>query len=329
MVALKAACTQQPPVGKIVGLDGSLFSKTVVNATDIVTAPPTSTAEPGKPGLSTGAYAGIGVAGAAIIAVIIAVCIIGSRKKHAREERDLISSGLDDRFGHGNITMPVKGAYGDPYASQHSPYHNVGLVTVPSPGEKGYGSQRDEQQTYDPHFPSPQYKQPHSQVAPISYANYNQARHHSPGLSYSPAGSTQPADTPSQSPRSISDSTTQLRGQASHNDDHSNLTRSNAPPRVSDNSPRYGLPARSNSRAAVEDASTFRPGRHTRDLSSSRDEEGSSNISGPIITVSTRFDEDDEIKKKQERERLYRSGFKTKEEEKAKSPDGEVWPGNY
>ena len=341
MVALKAACSQKPDAGKIVRLDGSLFSKSVVNATEAVIPAPAVPVDNSRGGLSTGAYAGIGVAGAAVVAVLIAVCVIGQRKKQAREKRDQIASGLDDRFGNGRITVPVKGAYGDPYPPQHSPYQNVGLVTVPQKSERGYGSQRNDPQ--EAYFSAPRYQRPLSQISqhtiptrevvpPVSYATYNPSRNNSPGLSYSPAGSTQQAESPSHSPRSISDSTTKLHQAPSPNiEESSNQTRSKGPPKAGGGKlARYGLPTRSNSSAGVEDVSVFRPGRHTRDLSSSRDLDEKSNISGPIITVSTRFDDEDETKKKLERERLYRQGFKTpKNDDKAKSPDSEMWPGNY
>ena len=53
-------------------------------------------------------------------------------------------------------------------------------------------------------------------------------------------------------------------------------------------------------------------------------------ITGPIVTVNTRFDEDEEARKRKEREKLYRQGFQTKAEEEKGSPDSdELWPGNY
>jgi hypothetical protein len=83
--------------------------------------------------------------------------------------------------------------------------------------------------------------------------------------------------------------------------------------------------------------------RHTRDLSASRDRRGlndhypsmsrgENQISGPIVTVGTRFDAEDEVKRRMERERLYREGYVKKPEERqvrrrpsADSPDGGLW----
>jgi hypothetical protein len=98
--------------------------------------------------------------------------------------------------------------------------------------------------------------------------------------------------------------------------------------------PKPGLPVRSNSNATAITSYSVRPGRHTRDLSVGRgmDDRATSNIhiSGPMITVSTRFDEEEEARKRKERERLYRQGYKTQEEEENVSPaSAEMWPGNY
>jgi hypothetical protein len=71
-----------------------------------------------------------------------------------------------------------------------------------------------------------------------------------------------------------------------------------------------------------------RPQRHTRDLSQSRGLSDDNGITGPIVTVNTRFDAEEDARRKTERERLYKQGFKHKVEDKT-SPDNELWPGKY
>ena len=323
MVALKAGCIQKPDVGKIIGLDGSMFSKNPVNATTDVAVVPTSTpVESNRGGLTTGAYAGIGVAGAAVLAILIVVCFIGHRKKQDRIKRDLIASGLDDRFGNGRNTVPVQGAFGDPYSSQGSPYQNVGMTNF---REKPYGSPMNAPQQKDSYYPDRQYQRPlstfsqHQQQGvqeippPVTYANYNQSRGESPAPAYSPAFSLQ-TDTPTHSPRSIANSTTRLHHPSlSIPNESSGLARSHLAtesttqprPNVVGSSP-PAAPSASNSVATGAPTFTNLPARHTRDLSSGRAGDDS-------ITVDTRFDVDDESKKKAERQRLYQVGFKHRE----------------
>jgi hypothetical protein len=79
--------------------------------------------------------------------------------------------------------------------------------------------------------------------------------------------------------------------------------------------------------------------RHTRDLSVSRERErdrtkvssqGDSQISGPIVVVASRFDDEVEARRRKERERLYREGFSKRQGEirrqpGGESPDGTLW----
>lgn len=309
MTALKTACTQKPPVGKILGLDGTLFSANHVNATTVSTAPTVVPTGGAKSGLTTGAYAGIGVAGAFVVAIFIAACIIGQRKKDkVQKERDDMASHIDNRFGNQSHVGAGDGGYNDHYRMKHQDHQSVSMVNVSSRGEKGLGLSSHEPQQQEQYVPTPQYHRPNSTLsqhtinprghaAPVPYAPYQPSRNESPAPLYSPAGSTQTSDSPSQSPRSIANSSTHLR--------HSSYDQSN--------------PTQSNGLPTIGGGQSYnpRPVGHDRDRSQSRDDREQNNNSGPTVNLDTRFlDEDNQAaKKKQDRERLFRIGFgKNKEE---------------
>lgn len=322
MVALKAGCTQKPEPGKIINLAGSIFSKDAINATtdNQVVIAPTTPVEQNRGGLTTGAYAGIGVAGAAIVIILAVVCYIGWRKKQDREKRDEIASRLDEQFGNGRITGPVPGAFGDPYASQGSPYQNVGMTTVRS--EKPYGTSRGQSRQHEEYYPEPQYQRPlstysqHQQQgvrevgAPIPYANYNPSRVESPTPAYSPSLSAH-LETPGNSPSS----TTRLHHAVTANES-STPTRSQLGPAAGESAvktrPTISVSTTDLLPGPPPPQGAPRPAQHTRDLSVGRDTYDRSSNSGPQKTVSTRFDVDDESKKKAERQRLYQLGFNNK-----------------
>lgn len=310
-----------------------------MNETSVVVPKPTEPTSQSKGGLTTGAYAGIAVGGAFILAFIAAVCLVGRRKRKAQKDREMIASGLDNRFGNGRITAPVQGAYGDPYEPQASPYQNVGLVNFSPKHEKEYGSQvvEHDHHAHEAYFASPNYQRPLSTLSqnhnlrgvtpPVPYPTYNPAARDRPTRTFSPTGSAQQNDSPSHSPRSLADSLTKLN-KPSPTPETSNLTRKKGPPVIGTGLTRNAAPYRSNSVASVESFKA-RPSRQTRDLSVSRDMEERNEITGPIVTVDTRFDEDENARRKTERERLYKQGFRSSKPEEKMSPDDELWPGKY
>jgi len=335
MIALKAGCDQRPEVGKILGLDGTLFSTVQVNATTSA-AIPSATAVPGQSttGLTTGAYAGIGVAGVVVVALVISACIIGRKKHKAKQERERLSSGFDNRFGSSQITVPVHGAYGDPNPPKPTAYQSVGLVNVSAKSEKsGFGVQVHDHNAHEAFLPPLNGQRPismmshHSMsrgVLPTPYARYDPSRNSaSPQPFNSPAGSSQATNSPAYHSRSDSRQT--------HNSDHSvnessNLTRHTGPPINGSGATRGASLSRSNSVESIKGRSVRR---NTRDLSLGRNDDRNG-ISGPIVTVSSRRDLEAEEQKKQERERLYRQGFKSSQPQvKQSRSTKEQWPGTY
>lgn len=330
MIALKAGCEQRPEVGKVIGLDGTLFSAYAVNITTSTPAPTTAPVSENKGGLSVGAYAGIGIAAAVVVGILIAACIIGRKKKQAWQKRDHTTSDLDSRFGNGRITVPVNGAYGDPYSSKPSPYHEVHVITPP---EKPFAGQRDSYRSHE------DYLGPHRPVSTIShhtiqnsrtigaatpYKPYDPSKTRSRTASYSPAPSPEALQ---HSPHSIANSTTQLH-RPSLSVDASSFNKAGGSSRTGSGLPKIIPPKRTPSNATDSDV-VSRPARMTRDLSLPRDEQ--SNISGPLVNVDTRFDIDDDARKRAERQRLFEKGFQPRASriEEGPSPDGEQWPGKY
>jgi len=85
MTALSASCQQQPPNGKRLSLDGSLFSSTPVNITDPLASSSAiaSTFAPNPGPLTLGAKAGIAV-GSLLALLILAGCAVVWRGKRRR-----------------------------------------------------------------------------------------------------------------------------------------------------------------------------------------------------------------------------------------------------
>lgn len=119
LTALQAGCVQQPTIGTLIGLQGSVFSTTPVNITfpGYNQTVPTSKATH-KGGLTQAAIIGIATALGVLFILAIAILIICSRKrKNLDRLRKLrLNSPLDPRFGAENITAPTKGSYGTPFA---------------------------------------------------------------------------------------------------------------------------------------------------------------------------------------------------------------------
>jgi len=111
MVALQAGCTQRPPAGLLIGLDGTVFSTTAVNITF-----PGDNHNKKRKGLSQGGIIGISVSAALFLLMLGAALFVCYRKYRDRNRMSKLRSPLDSRFGAQNITSPNSGAYGNPYA---------------------------------------------------------------------------------------------------------------------------------------------------------------------------------------------------------------------
>lgn len=110
LTALKAGCQQQPSSGKLIGLDGSLFSSIPVNITS-PTTPSAATVSSNNPdGLSIGAKVGIGIGAILLILIIASVIFICIKKRRVRH----LSSSYHPRFGAVEISAPTKGAFTSP-----------------------------------------------------------------------------------------------------------------------------------------------------------------------------------------------------------------------
>jgi len=113
LTALQAGCTQRPPSGFAVGLNGTLFSKSQVKMTSASSTPD----KKDKDGLSQGAIIGIAIAGVVVLLISIAVAFICMRKRRTAKRLKQLQSPLDERFGAENITAPHHGAYSSPQTS--------------------------------------------------------------------------------------------------------------------------------------------------------------------------------------------------------------------
>jgi len=110
--ALQIACTQQPPSGTLIGIKGSVFSSSVVNAT----YPGYSQSNTShKKGLSHEAIIGLAIGLTTVVAIIVSIVIVCFRKHRHLLRMQRLSSPLDSRFGAKNITSPNSGSYGNPY----------------------------------------------------------------------------------------------------------------------------------------------------------------------------------------------------------------------
>ncbi|KAH8683111.1 hypothetical protein BGZ60DRAFT_212411 [Tricladium varicosporioides] len=113
LAALDAGCSQQPPPGTLIGMKGSIFSTTPVNATFPGDNALIST--PTKKSMSQGTIIGIVVSIVFILLLIFSVTFLCLRKSRERRRQKELASPLDPRYGAPNITSPNDGAYGNPY----------------------------------------------------------------------------------------------------------------------------------------------------------------------------------------------------------------------
>lgn len=373
LVALHAGCVQQPPTGVLIGLDSSVFNINPVNITAPIVAPPTSTSSHKKLSQSAiiGIAIGGGVL-LVILAAMLFVCIRKrmARRKNARLKSRLDGRYGAETITvpvHGAYIDP-----GLTKLSPRSPHENFSLKRlpptvalqmppIPEP-PRAYSPRRPEEYYYaqeqvffKQHSPPSQHEDAARQFGLTTASNSKE-----PSPSYSPPGSTQPSHEHSPvsvvshhstspfahqtiSPASTAHSKTSTTG-------HSASTSTSKPKTspLSGQTIGAGLP-RAPSRnesvrtvASVQASSGRREVRRTRDLSASRGrgehsqtraENQISGISGPMVAVTTRYEEEQELQRRREREQLYRQGFLSPTQEAhergSSSESEEMWPGNY
>jgi hypothetical protein len=119
LIALQAGCEQRPVPGQVIGLEGNIFSKTIVNITAAPT--PSTTSTPQKTGIQTGTLVGIAVGAVLVFVAVISIVVICFRKRQAaRRGLKELKSDYDTRYGANEISGPISGGFAEP----------------PSPGEK-------------------------------------------------------------------------------------------------------------------------------------------------------------------------------------------------
>jgi hypothetical protein len=87
LVALEAGCLQKPPAGKIIGLNDTVFSETVIGIVDPATLTQTPSSSSSGSSLGTAALVGIAIAIVLIIALIAGFVYIQLRKRRAARQR--------------------------------------------------------------------------------------------------------------------------------------------------------------------------------------------------------------------------------------------------
>ncbi|RFU33923.1 hypothetical protein B7463_g2448, partial [Scytalidium lignicola] len=113
LTAVQAGCSQRPSSSLVIGLQGSLFATTPVNAT----FPGDNGSHPKHKGLAQGAIIGIVVGSVAAVIICSVIFFICRRKAHNRKNMKQLRSPLDPRFGAPNITAPNDGSFTTPSTS--------------------------------------------------------------------------------------------------------------------------------------------------------------------------------------------------------------------
>jgi hypothetical protein len=304
-----------------------------------------------------------------ILAAILFVCL---RKRMALRKNSRLKSRLDGRYGSQAITVPVQGAYIDPGVtklSPRSPHENFSLKRLPPTVALQMPPVEEPLRAYSQRYPEEYYAQEqayNNQHSPPTH-HENVAREFgfkiassslTPSLSYSPPGSTQPSHEPSPisavshhsaspfahtvSPTSTAHTKTPTTGRST-----SSSKPKTSP--VSGGISGAGLPRAPSRNESIRTVGSVRTqyrqheARRTRDLSASRNggerrssrrpDNQISGISGPMVAVATRYEEEQELQRRRERERLHRQGLFSSAQEahdqETSSESEEMWPGNY
>jgi len=193
MRALQAGCTQRPPAGLLIGLDGTVFSKTTVNITY-----PGDNHEKKRKGLSQAGIIGISISAALFLLMLAAALFVCYRKHRDRNRMSRLKSPLDSRFGAPNITSPNIGAYGNPYAAP--------AVSPPQPFDQSSLSVKERQvmglqkPVGSRHISSPSYPTPKSWEGTSQPTNNHLPPYSPPGMpthqAYIPNGPAMVPESP-------------------------------------------------------------------------------------------------------------------------------------
>ena len=358
MVALQAGCTQRPPAGMLIGLDGTIFSKVPVNITY-----PGDDHEQKRNGLSKGGIIGISVSAAVFVLMLSAALFVCYRKKIDGRRTKKLKSPLDPRFGAHNITSPNTGAYGNPYtvpAGKESPPFDVSSLSVKErqvlglqqsvgPGHISTQSNPHPKTWESTTLPSnshlPPYSPPGMPTHQAYIPNFPAMAPESPVTSIASSGTYQisPYPSPKTSPTHIPESTpsTGYHHGASKSPPQSVAFPSppsqtpytsprtlSPPPSAQTPSIRTRIESRSNSRASARRVITKFTG--TGGVNTSKNVSTPVEISAPIINYGPRFEY--ELREQQEsdyygRRKVPETPNKIQTPQSAESQ--EQWPGSY
>jgi len=373
LVALDAGCIQQPN-STVVGLNSTLFTNTQV----AIVAPAMSQTPKNHKPLTEAGIIGIAVGGAVVIIILIAIGFICFKKRRNARRLKILQSPLDERFGAPEISAPNKGAFSSPQTSPSINKDSISLKEVPkvrnfsfsrpTPQRAGEWTGASPGATSTVFSSSPPgYDASPGSSPPNSSRNSIPAHHAYIPPEYTPPSrnSMSPLYVPPPPPqqpsngipaaypqRSQSISGVKTTGSSSNNTSPNYIhrsspstssirTRTTAPPPVSvarNPSTTSRLQSRHTPHNSISPSliNTMPNPKPSPNYNSN----GESEISGPMIRVGNRFENEDEARRA--RERLYREGLAGRtlvhgpEEEVAerRSPESEsgseeLWPGSY
>lgn len=130
MIALQAGCTQKPAIGTAVGLNSTVFSSSMIGATE-----PTASADDvdGKSSLATPAIVGIAVAVTLLILGVAGIFFVRCRKRRNRRLRlELLPRGIDSSSG----PLSPLDFRCQTQLSPRMPYHFANITDTSSAQEK-------------------------------------------------------------------------------------------------------------------------------------------------------------------------------------------------
>ena len=345
LVALRAGCTQRPPPGMLVGLDGTIFSQTPVNITY-----PGDNHDKKRSGLSKGGIIGISVSAAVFLLMLSAALFVCYRKYRDGNRMTKLKSPLDSRFGAQNITSPNSGAYGNPYAApavKLSPPFDVSSLSVKERQLLGLQQPVGSRHISSPSYPPPKAwegttQQPNNNLPPYSppgmpfhqayIPNVPATVPESPVTSIASSGTYQnsphhsPNPSPTYVPSSVPSATSHQGSASLPNHVSPRITPQPSPSQV--DSIQTRLEPRSHSRASARRVITKFTG-----MGSSNTTTGFSSpvqISAPIVGHGPRFDY--ELREQDERDpygRRRRPETPNRIETPQSAESEEQWPGSY